>query len=108
MLVRVAKLVLGETRPRSFTTSPRESTSQQRRRASASDMPFRHHRGDHEVGDARRRLARAQEQHPLVGQFSAVDAQRREHAGERHGGRPLDVVVEDGDRVAVLVSRRNA
>ena len=64
---------------------------------------LRHHGRDHEIGDARRRLARAEEENLLVGQLAAGHAQRREDAGERHGGRALDVVVERRDEAAVLV-----
>ena len=66
---------------------------------------LRHHGGDHEVGDAGRRLAGAEEQHPLVGKLSAVDPQRREQAGERHRRGALDVVIEDIQLVAIFVQQ---
>ena len=66
---------------------------------------FRHHGRDHEIGDAGRSLAGAEEEHLLVGQFAAGHAQRREQARERHRGRALDVVVEDGNLVAIFVQQ---
>lgn len=47
-------------------------------------------------------VARAHEQQPLVGRRALGEAQRRDHARERHRGGVLDVVVVAADAVAVL------
>ena len=108
MVMRVAKLVIGEARPVLHHKAARVDEPVARERLGFGQA-LRHHGGDHEVGDAGRRLACAEEQHPLVGKLAAVDAQRREQAGERHRGRALNVVVEDIQISSrYLCSRRNA
>ena len=67
--------------------------------------PVGHHGRHDEVGDPGRGFARAEEQHPLVGELAAGDAQRGENAGERHRRGALDVVVEDAGVVAIFVQQ---
>ena len=104
MIMRVAKLVVGEACPAldDKAAQVHEPGALQR---IGFGCAFRHHGGDDEVGDAGRGLARAEEQHLLVGQFSAGHPQCREQAGERHRRRPLNVVVEDVYPVAIFVQQ---
>ena len=90
---------------RFFTTRPREVDQPVAPRRLGFGYAFRHHGGDHEVGDAGRGFARAKEQQRLVGKFAARDAQRREEARERHRRSALDVVVEDTGLVTVFVQQ---
>ncbi len=65
--------------------------------------PLRNHRRRDEVGDAGRRLARAQKQHRLVLNSLTGDAQRGKYAGKRDCRGALDVVVEDTRAIAILL-----
>jgi hypothetical protein len=64
-----------------------------------------HHCRNDQIGDAGCRLARAEEQDSLVNEFSAGNTQRREDPGERDRRRTLDVVVEGGQAIAILVEQ---
>ena len=104
MIMRVAKLVVGEACPALDDKAARVHEPGALQRLGFG-CAFRHHGGDHEVGDTGCGLARAEEQHLLVGEFSAGHPQSREQAGERHRRRPLNVVVEDVYPVAIFVQQ---
>src|SRR5262245_50947807 len=104
MVMRVAKFVIGETRSILHDEAARVDEPGAPE-GLGFGYAFRHHRRDHEVGDAGRGLTRAKEQYPLVSKFSVVHAQRREKPRERYRGRSLNVVVEDIYLVPIFVKQ---
>lgn len=102
MIMRVPKFVLCEACSIPYNEAARvhEPCAPQRLGFGST---LRHHGRDHQVGDAGRSFAGAEEKHSLVGEFFAAHTQCREQARERYRGGSLDVVVEDADFVAIFV-----
>ena len=65
--------------------------------------PFTHQRGDHQLPDARPRLACAEKEQALVAKLPSRDAERGINARQRHRSRALNVVVERANTGAVFV-----
>src|SRR5207248_6431607 len=68
--------------------------------------PPRLRRLDKQIRDAGARLARAEKEQALRGERPARLAQRGEQAGERDGGRALDVVVKARHALAIRSEER--
>ena len=64
--------------------------------------PFRDHRFDHQIGDARRRFAGTLEQQCLLAERAAGDPQRGQHSRQHDRRGPLNVVVERRDPIAIF------
>ena len=63
------------------------------------------HGGTDEAGDTAAGRACTKHRHTLLGDRHAGDVDRRQQGAGRHGGRPLDIVVEGAEPVAVALEQ---